>query len=167
VVVTSGVFRREDLGLTWKQRPGTLRAVLFVVIPVVIIIDLTVLRLAPHESFTAEDVAYQLTMPGLVEELFYRGLLLALFDSMFAPRVTILGTKMGYGAIVTSLAFGAVHAIDVDCALRLTLSPLAAVSPLISAFFAAWIRARSGSLVIPILAHNLSNTLVTVARAIG
>jgi membrane protease YdiL (CAAX protease family) len=163
VLVASGVFRREDLGLTWKQRPGTLRAV-FIVVAVIVVIDLTFLHFAPHESFTTEDLAFQLTMPGFTEELFYRGLLLAVFDRMFPPRVTLLGAKVGYGAIVTSLAFGLVHAFGVSRALHVTFSPVLAVGPLISGFFTAWFRARSGSLVLPILGHNLSNTVVTVAQ---
>jgi len=161
VLVASGLFDRKQLGLTWRQKRGTFLAVLLVIVPFIAIVDIIVIRLGGHQAFTWEDVAFQMTMPGFTEELFYRGLLLALFDRMFAARVKILGAELGYGAIATSLAFAAVHAIGVDKSLHLSFEPLAA-SPLAGAFVAAWIRARSGSLVVPIVAHNISNTVVTV-----
>jgi membrane protease YdiL (CAAX protease family) len=165
VFIATGFFKRQEFGLTLRQKPGTLRAVLFVVVPFIAIIDLAVLHFASHDTFTTEDVAFQMTMPGFTEELFYRGLLLALFDRMFAPNVTVLGAKMGYGAIATSLAFASVHAIGVNRSLHVSFEPLAAASPLVGAFFGAWIRARSGSLVVPVLAHNISNTIVTIVPA--
>jgi len=165
LLVAVGYFKRDELGLTFKQRPGTLRAVLFVVIPVLVLIDITVLHFASHDNFTAEDVAFQMTMPGFTEELFYRGLLLALFDRMYPPNVSILGAKMGFGAIATSLAFAAAHAVGVSRGLELSFVPMAAASPLIGSFFGAWIRARSGSLVVPVLAHNISNTAVMVGTS--
>ena len=165
LLIASGSFTWEDLGLSWKQRPGTLRAV-FVVLPLIAVIDLMFLYFAPHDPFTTEDLAFQLTMPGFTEELFFRGLLLAVFDRMFEPRVTVLGARLGYGTIVTSLAFGLVHAVSVNRALHVTFSPVFGVGPLISAFITVWLRVRSGSLVLPILGHNLSNTAVTVAQGI-
>jgi len=162
VLVASGLFNREQLGLAWRQKRGTFLAVLLVIVPFIAIVDAIVIRMSGHQAFTWEDVAFQMTMPGFTEELFYRGLLLALFDRMFATPVKVLGTELGYGAIATSLAFAAVHAIGVDKSLHLTFEPLAAASPLVGAFVAVWIRARSGSLVVPMLAHNISNTVVTV-----
>lgn len=165
VLLGRKLFTREELGLTFRQRPGTGRAVLFGIIPFFILLDATVLYFAQHDVPSAETIAFQLTLPGITEELAYRGLLLALFDRMFPPTRTILGAKIGYGAVVTSLLFFAVHAISIDRSLHLAFNPLNGASALIGSFVGVWIRARSGSLIIPILAHNLSNTVVTVGTA--
>lgn len=159
------LFTREELGLTFRQRPGTWRAVLLILLPFFILLDATVLHFAQHDVPSAETIAFQLTLPGITEELAYRGLLLALFDRMFPPTRTILGAKMGYGAIATSLLFFAVHAVSVDKSLHIGFDPLNGASAVIGSFVGVWIRARSGSLLIPVLAHNLSNTVVTVGTA--
>lgn len=163
--IATGLFTRQQLGLTLKQRPDTWRAVLFVILPLIVLTDAAVLSFAHHEVPSAEAIAYQLTLPGVTEELAYRGLLLALFDRMFPPSSTILGAKMGYGAIAVSLAFASVHSYLADRSLHIAFFPLFAISPLIGSFLGAWIRARSGSLVVPALAHNLSNTVTTVIPA--
>lgn len=164
-LLVSGIFTRQELGLTFRQRPGTWRAVIFGILPFLVLLDAMVLFFAQHEVPSGETIAFQLTLPGLTEELAYRGLLLALFDRMFPPTRTILGAKMGYGAIATSLMFFAVHAVSVDKSLHVGFDPLNGTSALIGSFVGVWIRARSGSLVIPVLAHNLSNTAVTVGTA--
>lgn len=161
----SKLFTREEFGLTFRQRPGTDRAVLFGILPFFILLDAAVLFFAQHDVPSVETVAFQLTMPGITEELAYRGLLLALFDRMFPPTRTILGAKMGYGAVATSLMFFAVHAVSVDRSLHIGFDPLNGASALVGSFVGVWIRARSGSLLVPVLAHNLSNTAVTVGTA--
>jgi uncharacterized protein len=166
IFVATGLFSREDMGLKLRQRPGSWRAALFVIVPALIVIDAVVLYFAPHAGFTAEDVAYQMTLPGIVEEIFWRGILLAIFDRMFAPNLTILGAKVGYGAVATSLAFAAVHTFEVDRALHIRFFVLYGSSPLVGALFGAWLRARSGSVALPALAHNISNTVTTVVPAI-
>ncbi len=118
--VVTGLFTRQELGATFVQSPGTWRAVLFAMAPLLCLFVFAVWKLAPHEPLDAETIGYQLTMPGLTEELAYRGLLLALFDRMFVPARTILGAKMGYGALATSLAFAALRTISVNRALHVS-----------------------------------------------
>jgi len=46
---------------------------------------------------SVETVAFQLTMPGLQEKSFYRGLLLATLDRAFSGRVRLHGVDRGWG----------------------------------------------------------------------
>lgn len=161
--VVTGLFTRRESGLTFAQRPGTGRAVLFVIVPYMALIAFVAWKLSPHEVPTAETLAFEATLPGLTEELFFRGLLLALFDRMFPPGRMIFGATMGYGAIATSIAFAAVHAFGVGRSLRVEFALLAAIPPLLGALVGAWIRARSGSLLVPVLSHNVSNVVAEIA----
>lgn len=165
VFVVTGLFSRPELGLTFKQRAGTWRAMLFVTVPLLVLFGVAVWKMTSHEVPTIETVAYQATMPGLAEELFYRGLLLALFDRMFPPGRSILGAKLGYGAVATSILFASAHAFDVSHSLHVSFSLTAGLFPLGFAFVAVWIRARSGSLAVPVVFHNLVNVMANVIPA--
>ena len=163
--VVTGLFTRQELGATVVQRPGAWVALL--VMALLLVLDaFAVWKLAPHEALNAETIGYQLTMPGLTEELYFRGLLLALFDRMFVPTRTILGAKMGYGAIATSLAFGAVHMVSVNRALHVDFEPVAGAMPIVVGFVLVWIRARSGSLVLPVVFHSALNAVAHAVPAL-
>jgi hypothetical protein len=159
--IALGTFTRQDIGLTLRQRPGTGRAILLVVIPFLALIAAVAFLTAGHEVPTAETIAFQATLPGLGEELFFRGLLLAVFDRLFPPTRTILNAKLGYGAIATSLAFTFVHVCNVHRSLAIDWEFAAGISPLVGAFIGAWLRARTGSLVVPVAAHNAGNLIST------
>lgn len=94
--------------LTLEQAPGSLKAAL----PVVALYCAFFFALAlafPNEPATGEDMAFQLTMPGLEEEPFYRGLLLFTLYRAFTGRVRLLGVDWGWGAPLTCLLFGLAH----------------------------------------------------------
>ena len=88
-VVALPAFGRRRVGLTLAQEPGSLRAS----IPVAPLYGAVFVGFAlafPSEP-TREDVAFQLTMPGLEEEPFYRAILLFALDRAFTGRVRLLG----------------------------------------------------------------------------
>jgi len=107
-----------------------------------------------------ETLLFEATLPGLAEELVWRGLLLALFDRMFSGRVTILGAALGYGAIVTSLVFGFVHSVQFDSKLVLHTALDNGAFAAATGLVLVWIRARSKSLVFPVLVHNATNLIL-------
>lgn len=112
----------------------------------------------PTDAADADTLAFQLTMPGLDEELFYRGVLLVMLNEAFGRPVTILGAPMGWGALVSSFAFGLTHALGYAdggftfdaMAMALTGGP---------ALLLVWIREKTGSVVLPILLHNFANSI--------
>ena len=163
VLIATRRFSRQDFGLTLTQRPGTGRAVMVVIVPYLLIMMTIVWMTSPHDVPDAESWAFQLTMPGFAEELYFRGVLLALFDRMYAGRKTIFGAPLGFGAIATTIAFAFAHSFSMHKNLAIDFSVLPMILPFVGSFVAVWIRARSGSLVVPVLAHNASNVLAMVA----
>jgi membrane protease YdiL (CAAX protease family) len=112
----------------------------------------------PSEAASAETVAFQLTMPGLEEEPFYRGVLLLALGRAFLARKRFLGVDWSWGAVVSCALFGLTHAFgfsdgafQFDAAIML----LTAVPSLL----AVWLVLRTGSVLAPVLLHNFGNAI--------
>lgn len=156
-IAVSPAFGRRQAGLTWRQKPGGVSAA----IPGVLFYAALIVALAllfPNEPPTREDIAFQLTMPGLEEEAFYRGVLLLALDRAFTGRVRLLGVDWGWGAVLSCALFGLTHAFGfAHGAFRFDALTMALTGG--PAFVAVWVRYRTGSLVVPVLLHNAGNTV--------
>ena len=160
LLLSQAGWTRADLGLRTTFRPGTGRDVARYLLPL-LLLELGVLGLlVPGGPVSAEFVVFQFTAPGLIEELLMRGVLLALLDRALPDRVCVLGAELGWGAVVSSLFFGAAHGLRVGADLQLSFLLAPAVLPTVGGFVLAWCRARSGSLLLPILVHSGLNGVV-------
>ena len=150
-------FGWPRVGLTLRQNPGSLRAA----IPVALLYCGFFLSLAlafTSRPASAEDVAFQLTMPGLEEEPFYRGTLLFALDQAFRGRARFLGVEWGWGAVLSSFAFGLAHALSYSDG-AFSLDPLTMALTALPSFIAVWLRHRTGSLLLPVVLHNFGNAI--------
>ena len=94
-----------------------------------------------------------MTMPGLEEEIFFRGVLMVAINEAFTSRRRVMGAEMGWGAVLTAILFGAVHGLPYsDGRVGLALGPVLWTS--VVAILLVWIRERTGSLVAPVLCHS-------------
>ncbi|WP_246104814.1 CPBP family intramembrane glutamic endopeptidase [Sphingomonas xanthus] len=110
-------------------------------------------------SGDAEALAFQLSLPGLEEELFYRGLILLALNEALRSRVRFLGIDWGWGALLSCGLFGLAHAFttaDATPAFDALYFALTALPSLL----VVWLRERSGSLLFPVLVHNAGNSLM-------
>jgi hypothetical protein len=148
-------FGWRRVGLTLAQAPGSLRAA----IPVALLYCGFFAALAflfPADPASAEETAFQLTLPGLQEEIFYRGVLLFALDRAFTGRLRFLGVDWGWGAVLSCLLFGLAHAFDYSDG-AFSFEPLVMALTALPSFIAVWLRLRTGSLLLPILLHNFGN----------
>lgn len=155
LVATLPAFGWRRSGLVLAQAPGSLRAAL----PVAALYCGFFVALAlafPGDPSSGEEIAFQLTMPGLEEEPFYRGVLLLALDRAFAGRVRFLGVDWGWGAVLSCVLFGLAHAFGFSDG-GFAFDPLTMALTAVPAFIAVWLRLRTGSLVLPILLHNAGN----------
>jgi len=154
LVRRAGLSWRE-MGFTWTQRRGSLRPAL-AVSGVVLVVHFVWMSFSPLRltGVTLETWLYQASMPGLVEELLFRGVLLALLDRAFVARRQGFGGSFGWGSAVVTLVFLALHGVRIG--------HLTGVLP--AALLFLWLRQRTGSLVMPILVHNLWNLSVHAAH---
>lgn len=127
---------------------GVCAAALLVSYPLHVI---TAGRIAPIPAATWLFVA---TMPGLAEEVAFRGVLLAAADRAAPSARVIAGVPVTVGAALLTAAFVGLHGFGVGML----------VSVLPGAALYLWLRLRTGSVLVPIIAHNLWNLTVLAAH---
>lgn len=161
IFIAAKRFTARDFGLTFRQAPGTWRSVVFMMIPYLIIIAmLTAKYFGETKPQTAETIWYEATLPGLAEELLWRGILLALLDRVFTARIKLAGAEIGYGAIALTLVFALVHGLHFGKALEIQTSGLGALMAGVTGFALVWLRLRTKSLALPVVLHNATNVIL-------
>jgi hypothetical protein len=150
-------FGWRKSGLTIAQAKGSLRSC----VPVAIVYCAFFAVLAhfiPAQSAARETIAFQLTMPGLEEEPFYRGILLLALDHAFRGRVNIVRVDWGWGAVLSCGLFGLAHSFGFSHG-HFSFDPLNMALTALPSVIGVWLRVRTGSLVIPVLLHNFGNSI--------
>lgn len=156
-IAASAAFGWRRTGLSLRQEPGSLSAAL----PVALLycaFFVTIALAFPSDRPSGEEIAFQLTMPGLEEELFYRGILLLALDRAFTGRTRFLGVDWGWGAVLSCLLFGVAHAFGFSHG-QFSFDALTMALTAIPSFIAVWLRLRTGSLLLPVLLHNFGNSI--------
>lgn len=147
---------RAQVGLTWHQRQGSTR-------PALAMITLLCALAWTLEAFQADGtdlstarLLFQGIMPGLDEELVFRGILLGFFVQAFVPGRHIAGASFGWAGVAVTFLFAAGHGLYViDGEVIANWHPILITGALGAGLF--WLRTRTGSLVAPVVAHNLLN----------
>lgn len=148
------MFGWKRCGLTWRQAPGA--AVGWVVTAVLCVGLLAAGFHFGEGAAGADTIAFQWTMPGIEEELFYRGVLLLALNEAFRPRWRVWGATIGWGGILSTVAFGLIHAMSYRAG-AVGFDVASFLMTGVPALVLLWIRARTGSLLAPVLAHNVVN----------
>jgi len=159
LVAASAKFGFDRIGVTLRQKPGYQPAMW-----VLIFLSMVIFYFAITTGDGPDDletVLFQWTMPGLDEEVFYRGVLLLAMNEAFRPRRMILGAPIGYGGILTAVLFGIAHALNFG-ADGYSFDAMTFAVTGIPSLILLWMREKTGSLLIPVLAHNVANGAFTL-----
>lgn len=154
-IAGSTAFGWRRSGFTFTQAPGSLKAALPVAALYCAFFVVAAVAF-PGGASTGEDIAFQLTMPGLEEEPFYRGILLFALCQAFTGTKRFLGVDWSWGAILSCLLFGMAHAFGFSHG-EFSFDPMTMALTALPSFIAVWLRLRTGSLLLPILLHNFGN----------
>jgi uncharacterized protein len=114
-----------------------------------------------NNNFGLEFLLFQLTVPGITEELVYRGVIQSRLNDIFSKTWRLWNANIGWGLVITAILFWAIHAFQIsdwDMSFRWQTLTL----PLVVGVGLGWMRERSKSLLPSIIAHNLVNFLVTI-----
>lgn len=115
--------------------------------------------------FDFETFAFQATLPGLTEEIAYRGIQLWLLDKAFPTKWTFKGIQFGWGFIIVTLLFGIAHGLALTTNHDLKFDLIAIIYlTLISSLSLGLLRKFTGNLIYPILGHNVINVLNAIIR---
>ncbi len=111
-----------------------------------------------------ETLAFQASMPGLAEELAYRGIAPVLLLGLINSKLKFDGMPWTV-ILITALCFGVWHGLSFSDG-QLRFDYMSALFPFIGGLAYGWLRFNSGSLLFPILAHSLGNSAFALSAYI-
>jgi membrane protease YdiL (CAAX protease family) len=149
-----GKLSSAELGLA-PPRPGSLGPAVWVML-LALAVNAGVMLLRGVGSIGVTiPLALAALVAAVMEELVMRGVLLAFADRACEPRWNIAGAPIGAGGLGVTAAFILLHGLRPGL--------LLGVAP--AALLYLWLRARTGSLALPIAAHVLWNGSVLALHA--
>jgi uncharacterized protein len=159
------ILGKAEVGLTVRQYHGSVLPASLVIL-ILASWALLVGVSSPEGKFDLSTLTYLAIMPGLNEELVYRGVLLAILVKIFPENFKLLGAPFGWGIIVSSLLFGLLHGFWFDRGLAIHIEVIALRNATVSGLIFAWLKMRTGSLVMPVIAHSLEDFLFFLPRMV-
>lgn len=151
--IALGVLQPAEIGLT-APRPGTMRVVVIAIGLALLLNVVVMLARGAAPVRVAGTTAAAVLVAAVLEELVFRGVLLALLDRALPQRWRIAGAYIGWGGIALTLSFVALHG----------LRPGLLLGVLPAALLYLWLRERTGSLLAPIAAHLAWNGSVLLVH---
>jgi membrane protease YdiL (CAAX protease family) len=113
----------------------------------------------------AETLAFQATMPGLAEEIAYRGIAPALLLSLWPRKPHVEGIPWGV-ILATSVVFGLWHSLGYSNG-RFAFDPMSGLFPFLGSIPGGWLRFKTKSLVVPVAGHGLANVAFHIAGGLA
>lgn len=154
-VAGTGLSRRE-VGLTLRQAPGSVRPALAMTALLCALSWFAQAAMGNGPDLSLERLLYQATLPGIEEELFFRGVLFAVMMRAFAQDAGEPSTRVGIAGWIVTFVFGAGHGFAVSGG-AIQFEAVAIVATGLIGLALMWMRQRTGSLLLPLLAHNAIN----------
>jgi membrane protease YdiL (CAAX protease family) len=152
-----------SIGVTSRFRPGWLKPTIIagslaLAVPAVFFV------LGARKKLDFGSWAYLLVMPGLAEELVFRGVFQSLLNRVLGKPWRLANAEFGWGLIITAILFaGSNGLIAVDPQLHARIVLPAAIAPFMMGLVSGWIRERTDSVWPSVFGHNLSNIVIPFA----
>ena len=157
----------ESMGVTSSLKPGWFRPSLVALliaggVPAVFFL------LGSRVRLTSEGWAYLLLMPGLAEEILFRGLFQPVLNRALGRPWRLGGTELGWGLVITAVLFaGSNGLVSVDPRLHPHIVLPAAIAPFMLGLVSGWVRERTDSVWPSVAGHNLSNIVIPFATLLS
>lgn len=103
-----------------------------------------------------EYLFYLATLPGIAEELVYRGVIQSRLNKLFPARWQVFGAGLGWGFAITAILFWGIHAFSVS-GWQVSFHWQTLTLPFIAGLVFGWMRERTQSIWPGVIAHNLLN----------
>lgn len=152
-----------SIGVASRFRPGWLKPSI-VAGSLALAVPAIFFLLGARKKLDAGSWVYLLIMPGLAEELVFRGVFQSLLNRVFGKPWRLANAEFGWGLIITSVLFaGSNGLIAVDPRLHARVVLPAAIAPFMMSLVSGWIRERTDSIWPSVFGHNLSNIAIPLA----
>lgn len=149
-------FRVKDAGFTFQQNSGAIKIGLLVLLALLVLRYYMSFVLGSDDGvLDPEELSFILFAHPLDKELFYHGVLLyALSQAISGKTWRLFGCSITFAAAITCLLFALHHSVVINPAHSYFL-PVAFAFNSFHALVYLWLRIRSGSLVLPVIAHGV------------
>ena len=155
-------FPENDF-VSLKQKEGSFRFTLPAAILLITYGIASGYFFASPTGFSLEHLGFQLTFPGIDEELAYRGVGLGLLVTTLTDKVKVGKLNLGHPAVwVVSMLFGFVHGLRFTGVIHMQWAHFGLT--FIIGLVLAWMTLKSKSILVPIIAHNLYNFSLALTR---
>ena len=152
-----------SIDVTSRFRSGWLKPSI-VALLVAMAVPAVFFMLGSRKKLDAQGWTFLLIMPGLAEELVFRGVYQSLLNRVFGKPWRSAGAEFGWGLIITAILFaGSNGLVAMDPQLRARVVLHAGIAPVMLSFVSGWVRERTDSVWPCVLGHNLSNLVIPLA----
>lgn len=103
---------------------------------------------------------YQATLPGLAEEIIYRGIILTMLDQSLGRSIKLFGVRWGLGVVITTLQFYFAHCFTLTPEFSIQIQWSALPDFVLYGVCMCWLHYRFESVWPSILTHNLHNLIL-------
>lgn len=162
VVIVIFKISRDALGLRLKQEYPTIAWISLVGF---VIWGAALGAIFKPGAADTETLIFQATMPGLVEEIAYRGIAPALLLGLVNRQPHVHGIPWAV-VFATSFMFGAWHALSFSNG-SVNFELMSGLFPMIGSIAGGWLRFKTKSLLVPILGHSLANVAFHIVGGLG
>jgi membrane protease YdiL (CAAX protease family) len=152
----------DALGLRLKQEHPTLA---WLSIIAFVIWGATLGAIFKPGAADTETLMFQATMPGLAEEIVYRGIAPALLLGLINCRPHVRGIPWAV-VVATAFIFGAWHALSFSKG-SVNFALMSGLFPMVGSIAGGWLRFKTRSLLVPILGHSLANVAFHLVGGLG
>lgn len=160
-------FRENDF-LTLVQKQGSVKPTVVVTLLVLIVGLLSAYFLFGQSGLSMETLGFQLTMPGIDEEIAFRGIMMGLLISALKPNITFGKINLGNPSVwITAILFGLIHALNFGDSWRLTMDWIYFSYTFLLGCIWGWMVIKSRSILMPLISHNSTNffgSLITIVK---
>ncbi len=150
------------IGVTSHMRSGWLKPSIIALL-VAMAVPIVFFVLGIRRRLDGEGWAFLLTMPGLAEELVFRGVYQSLLNRVFGKPWRLANAEFGWGLIISAILFAGFNGlVTVDSQLHARFVLASAIAPIMLSLVSGWVRERSDSVWPSVFGHNLSNIVIPV-----
>ncbi len=151
----------------FSQARHSLKPNLIIILLSLLITVLSTRFLGGHSEFTLETLLFQL-LPGIEEEIVFRGIMLGILLSIMKDKVIIGNKNFGNPSIyATAILFGLVHGLSFDNQWQIDFNFGYCFITILYGLVWGWIALKSKSILMPIIAHNLLNITIILIMALN
>jgi uncharacterized protein len=146
--------------ITLKQNDNSLKPKTFIILTVFLVAAGLAFFFIKKSDTRFGDLLFQSIMPGIDEELAFRGIMLGLLSTALRSKFKLGSVNIGNPALlITSTLFGLVHSLHIGPDWDFHQDWFEFINTFATGWLLGWLTIRSGSILLSIVVHNLINIL--------